>query len=156
MKSILWHLFIMFCLINTLNSFEVKPSTIEENETLIIIIFFIVFLGFFYYFYKKYEEAKADPSKEERVPFLFSIQNRPKVEPESHIEVVYDGNEVSMEPKKKETLADYEKEAIEKALIKHKGNLTEAAKTLDVGRAFLYRKIKQHDIDPSKHRPKKS
>ncbi len=37
-----------------------------------------------------------------------------------------------------------------------KGNLTEAAKALGIGRATLYRKVKQYNIDPSAARKKKA
>lgn len=48
-----------------------------------------------------------------------------------------------------------EKQAIENAIKKNKGNLTEAAKTLGIQRGTLYRKIKEHSIDPMKLRPRK-
>ncbi|MFZ4404334.1 MAG: helix-turn-helix domain-containing protein [Pseudobdellovibrionaceae bacterium] len=45
--------------------------------------------------------------------------------------------------------------AIEKAIVQFKGNLTEAAKALGIGRATLYRKVKQYHIDLSHARHKK-
>jgi transcriptional regulator of acetoin/glycerol metabolism len=45
--------------------------------------------------------------------------------------------------------------AIENAIVQYKGNLTEAAKALGIGRATLYRKVKQYQIDPSAARKKK-
>ncbi|MGZ3774245.1 MAG: helix-turn-helix domain-containing protein [Pseudobdellovibrionaceae bacterium] len=46
--------------------------------------------------------------------------------------------------------------AIENAIMQYKGNLTEAAKALGIGRATLYRKVKQYHIDPSNARKKKA
>ena len=50
---------------------------------------------------------------------------------------------------------DIEAKAIENAIVQYKGNLTEAAKALGIGRATLYRKVKQYRIDPSMARKKK-
>lgn len=49
-----------------------------------------------------------------------------------------------------------EAKAIENAILQYKGNLTEAAKALGIGRATLYRKVKQYQIDPAVARKKKS
>lgn len=51
---------------------------------------------------------------------------------------------------------DIEAKAIENAISQYKGNLTEAAKALGIGRATLYRKVKQYHIDPSQARKKKT
>ena len=48
-----------------------------------------------------------------------------------------------------------EARAIEAAIYQYKGNLTEAAKALGIGRATLYRKVKQYHIDPSQARRRK-
>lgn len=48
-----------------------------------------------------------------------------------------------------------EAKAIENAILQYKGNLTEAAKALGIGRATLYRKVKQYHIDPTIARKKK-
>lgn len=73
-----------------------------------------------------------------------------------HFNLLY---RTELAPKKEvpvpKTMADMEVVMIEKTLEEHRGNLTEAAKALGVGRAFLYRKIKQFQIDPSKSRRKK-
>jgi DNA-binding NtrC family response regulator len=53
-------------------------------------------------------------------------------------------------------MEEMEAHAIENAIIQYKGNLTEAAKALGIGRATLYRKVKQYHIDPSAARKKKS
>lgn len=50
---------------------------------------------------------------------------------------------------------DMEAKAIENAILQYKGNLTEAAKALGIGRATLYRKVKQYQIDPNVARKKK-
>lgn len=51
---------------------------------------------------------------------------------------------------------ELEAKAIENAIVQYKGNLTEAAKALGIGRATLYRKVKQYQIDPSAARKKKT
>lgn len=52
-------------------------------------------------------------------------------------------------------MEELEAHAIENAILQYKGNLTEAAKALGIGRATLYRKVKQYHIDPSAARKKK-
>lgn len=52
-------------------------------------------------------------------------------------------------------MEDLEAKAIEDAIHQFKGNLTEAAKALGIGRATLYRKVKQYQIDPMAARKKK-
>lgn len=54
-----------------------------------------------------------------------------------------------------ETINDLESKAIENAIHVYKGNLTEAAKALGIGRATLYRKVKQYNIDPQTARRKR-
>ena len=54
------------------------------------------------------------------------------------------------------TINQLESVAIEQAIQAFKGNLTEAAKALGIGRATLYRKVKQYNIDPSSARKKKA
>ena len=54
------------------------------------------------------------------------------------------------------TINQLESVAIEQAIAAFKGNLTEAAKALGIGRATLYRKVKQYNIDPSMARKKKA
>lgn len=51
---------------------------------------------------------------------------------------------------------ELEAHAIEAAISQFKGNLTEAAKALGIGRATLYRKVKQYHIDPTNARKKKA
>ena len=51
---------------------------------------------------------------------------------------------------------ELEAQAIENAIVQYKGNLTEAAKALGIGRATLYRKVKQYHIDPSQARKKRA
>ncbi len=54
------------------------------------------------------------------------------------------------DPKKSvSTINQLENVAIENAISAYKGNLTEAAKALGIGRATLYRKVKQYNIDPA-------
>lgn len=56
---------------------------------------------------------------------------------------------------KVQKMEDMEARAIEAAIYQYKGNLTEAAKALGIGRATLYRKVKQYHIDPSQARRRK-
>lgn len=44
------------------------------------------------------------------------------------------------------TLAELEKNAIENAVALYRGNLTKAAQALGIGRATIYRKIRQYGI----------
>ncbi len=52
-------------------------------------------------------------------------------------------------------MEELEAQAIEGAINQFKGNLTEAAKALGIGRATLYRKVKQYHIDPTQARRRK-
>lgn len=54
------------------------------------------------------------------------------------------------------TMNELEAKAIENAIVQFRGNLTEAAKALGIGRATLYRKVKQYQIDPSMARKKRA
>ena len=54
------------------------------------------------------------------------------------------------------TINELEAVAIQNAIQNFGGNLTEAAKALGIGRATLYRKVKQYNIDPSMARKKKA
>ena len=58
--------------------------------------------------------------------------------------------------KKVQTINELESVAIERAIHEYNGNLTEAAKALGIGRATLYRKVKQYSIDPSAARKKRA
>ena len=57
---------------------------------------------------------------------------------------------------KVQTINELESVAIENAIHQYKGNLTEAAKALGIGRATLYRKVKQYNIDTSIARRKRA
>lgn len=54
------------------------------------------------------------------------------------------------------TINELESIAIENAIHEYNGNLTEAAKALGIGRATLYRKVKQYNIDPSSARRRRA
>lgn len=54
------------------------------------------------------------------------------------------------------TMNELESKAIENAILQFRGNLTEAAKALGIGRATLYRKVKQYQIDPAIARKKRA
>lgn len=58
--------------------------------------------------------------------------------------------------KKVHTINELESLAIDNAIQEFGGNLTEAAKALGIGRATLYRKVKQYNIDPSMARRKRA
>ena len=58
--------------------------------------------------------------------------------------------------KKVRTINELESVAIENAILEYGGNLTEAAKALGIGRATLYRKVKQYNIDPANARKKRA
>jgi DNA-binding NtrC family response regulator len=62
----------------------------------------------------------------------------------------------SHDDKKVRTINELESLAIENAIHEFGGNLTEAAKALGIGRATLYRKVKQYNIDPSAARRKRA
>ncbi len=53
------------------------------------------------------------------------------------------------------SINDMEANAIRNAIHAYRGNLTEASKALGIGRATLYRKVKQYDIDLTEARSKK-
>ncbi len=64
-------------------------------------------------------------------------------------------NSPGASPDKVQKMEDMEAKAIEAAIFQFRGNLTEAAKALGIGRATLYRKVKQYHIDPSQARRRK-
>ncbi|MGE0632090.1 MAG: helix-turn-helix domain-containing protein [Pseudobdellovibrionaceae bacterium] len=66
------------------------------------------------------------------------------------------GGAVTPISSKVSTMDEIESKAIETAIHQFKGNLTEAARALGIGRATLYRKVKQYQIDPSMARKKKA
>lgn len=67
----------------------------------------------------------------------------------NHNSTTYDASKVA-------TMNELESKAIENAILQFRGNLTEAAKALGIGRATLYRKVKQYQIDPSVARKKRA
>lgn len=72
----------------------------------------------------------------------------------------YTNNVISFPPpgssSRVQKIDELEAKAIENAIAQYKGNLTEAAKALGIGRATLYRKVKQYQIDPSFARKRKA
>ncbi|MCB0414629.1 MAG: helix-turn-helix domain-containing protein [Bdellovibrionales bacterium] len=74
------------------------------------------------------------------------------VDPPSNV-IPFPGQTVSSQGV--QTINQLESVAIENAIHEFKGNLTEAAKALGIGRATLYRKVKQYNINPSLARSKK-
>lgn len=85
------------------------------------------------------------------VPALSTGMNPLTSEPMSNV-VSFPGMNAEVKVQKME---DLEAKAIETAINQFKGNLTEAAKALGIGRATLYRKVKQYHIDPSQARRRK-
>ena len=65
-------------------------------------------------------------------------------------------NSTVVDSKQVSTMNELESQAIENAILQFRGNLTEAAKALGIGRATLYRKVKQYQIDPSVARKKRA
>ena len=65
-------------------------------------------------------------------------------------------NSSAADSKQVSTMNELESHAIENAILQFRGNLTEAAKALGIGRATLYRKVKQYQIDPSVARKKRA
>jgi DNA-binding NtrC family response regulator len=63
---------------------------------------------------------------------------------------------MNSDDKKVRTINELESIAIENAILEYGGNLTEAAKALGIGRATLYRKVKQYNIDPANARRKRA
>lgn len=85
------------------------------------------------------------------VPALSTGMNPLTAEPMNNV-VSFPGLNMDGKIQKME---DLEAKAIESAINQYKGNLTEAAKALGIGRATLYRKVKQYHIDPSQARRRK-
>ena len=54
------------------------------------------------------------------------------------------------------TMNELESVAIRNAIFEFKGNLAEASRALGIGRATLYRKVKQYNIDPSEARRRRA
>jgi len=68
----------------------------------------------------------------------------------------FPGPNYTSDSSKIQKMDELEAHAIENAIVQYKGNLTEAAKALGIGRATLYRKVKQYHIDPSQARKKRA
>jgi transcriptional regulator with GAF, ATPase, and Fis domain len=65
-------------------------------------------------------------------------------------------NNSNMPEQRVTTMEELESKAIESAIMQCRGNLTEAAKALGIGRATLYRKVKHFQIDPSLARKRRA
>lgn len=77
------------------------------------------------------------------------VENRGNVLPFPTMSATSSSDKVS-------TMNELESKAIENAIAQFRGNLTEAAKALGIGRATLYRKVKLYQIDPSSARRKRA
>ena len=106
------------------------------------------------------EQYEAKTSSATDVPSLVPGQQAvegAKVLPFPGIQVGLGGGVTTGDPRRSvATINHLESVAIESAIAAFKGNLTEAAKALGIGRATLYRKVKQYNIDPSAARKKKA
>ncbi|MGE0526001.1 MAG: helix-turn-helix domain-containing protein [Bdellovibrionales bacterium] len=100
-----------------------------------------------------------DPSSRARlmgeVPAL-SVGSNPVTEGAKILHFPQPSTGGAYEDKKVRTINELESIAIENAIHEFGGNLTEAAKALGIGRATLYRKVKQYNIDPSSARKKRA
>lgn len=67
-----------------------------------------------------------------------------------------EGKVLSFQPAQDRPISEMEKDAIQAAVDRYRGNLTEAAKVLGIGRATLYRKIKEYQINPATSRRSKA
>lgn len=107
---------------------------------------------------EQWESTTSRPTGE--VPSLVPGHNSvegAKVLPFPGTQVGGGGGTFSADPRRSvATINQLESVAIENAIAAFKGNLTEAAKALGIGRATLYRKVKQYNIDPSSARKKKA
>lgn len=71
---------------------------------------------------------------------LFELGDEPRIEPVT-------GNDLlSLQRCKSTGLERGEKQAIKRALVRNRGNATEAAKELGIGRATLYRRMNKHGL----------
>jgi len=70
------------------------------------------------------------------------------------LEVQSDNNVVTFPTlgQKIKSVVEMERELIQSAIIASKGNLSEAAKALKIGRATLYRKVKEYSISTKEYR----
>jgi DNA-binding NtrC family response regulator len=99
-------------------------------------------------------EWQAKSSKGGEVPSLV-VGSQPIHEGAKILQFPQPSNN-SHDDKKVRTINELESLAIENAIHEFGGNLTEAAKALGIGRATLYRKVKQYNIDPSLARRKRA
>jgi transcriptional regulator with GAF, ATPase, and Fis domain len=84
------------------------------------------------------------------------LENRGNVLPFPGVNSSTTTNTSTYDASKVATMNELESKAIENAILQFRGNLTEAAKALGIGRATLYRKVKQYQIDPSVARKKRA
>ncbi len=118
-------------------------------------------VGFFTYSGSQWKEGMENPFFRSQlvngIPSL-STGNQPVQTPQSQGNT-FTSNVVNFpfpqQTDKVQRMEDMEAKAIEAAIHQYKGNLTEAAKALGIGRATLYRKVKQFHIDPSQARRRK-
>ncbi len=112
-------------------------------------------VGFFTYSGQQWREGLDNPFFRSQlvngVPALSTGMNPLTTDSLSNV-VSFLGNSSDGKVQKME---DLEAKAIEAAINQYKGNLTEAAKALGIGRATLYRKVKQYHIDPAQARRRK-
>jgi transcriptional regulator of acetoin/glycerol metabolism len=111
-------------------------------------------VGFFTYSAAQWREGMENPFFRTQlvngVPSLVGGANSPTEPTNNIVSFPYNG-----QADKVQKMEDIEAKAIEAAIYQYRGNLTEAARALGIGRATLYRKVKQFHIDPSQARRRK-
>lgn len=91
---------------------------------------------------------------------LGSDESKDKVIPNISFQYAHQTLDSNSESSKKghmkrvKTMGELENIAIQEAIREFQGNLTEASKALGIGRATLYRKVKQYNIDLTATRKK--
>lgn len=104
---------------------------------------------------KTWSEGLEDPN------FRRNVATEPVAQTSAHAKILpfpqpHANPNLNGGSKKVSTINEMESEAIVKAIVEYRGNLTEAAKALGIGRATIYRKIKQYNIDPNVGRNKQA
>jgi DNA-binding NtrC family response regulator len=103
--------------------------------------------------YNQAEWSQKGVSLETNVPSLsagsLSVEGGAKI-------LQFPQRTANSDAQKVKTMNELESLAISNAINEYNGNLTEAAKALGIGRATLYRKVKQYSIDTADARKKRA
>lgn len=115
-------------------------------------------VSFFTYSGPQWREGMENPFfRSQLINGVPSLNGGTNANPQAHA-VEHTNNVVNFptpQPEKVQKMEEVEFKTIEAAIYQYKGNLTEAARALGIGRATLYRKVKQFHIDPSQARRRK-